>query len=181
MIALLLSSAALLVSGSARVSSRLSGHKGTSRARDGPATALGAAADIELFGACVRSGVNPAVAAAAVAEVSSGCAVGWSSVSALLTIGTDASTAWSPLADDPYLHELARLTAFSQHTGSSLAASCERIATELRTRSADETTAAAERAGVIIAIPLAVCFLPAFLILGLAPIIINLAAQMLHQ
>ncbi|MDU6013102.1 MAG: type II secretion system F family protein, partial [Corynebacterium sp.] len=37
----------------------------------------------------------------------------------------------------------------------------------------------AERAGVFIALPLAVCFLPAFIVLGLAPVVISLGAQLL--
>ena len=39
--------------------------------------------------------------------------------------------------------------------------------------------ARAERAGVLIALPLTACFLPAFLVLGLAPVVISLGTELL--
>ncbi|QGU03007.1 hypothetical protein CKALI_10785 [Corynebacterium kalinowskii] len=147
------------------------------RARDGPHSSLDCAADIELYAACLASGVTPALAASTAAEVSVVAPTQWSSVAAMLTLGSPAATAWSPMVGLPHLEELARVAKFSQYTGSSLVRSCEDIATDLRARSAEEATAAAERAGVFIALPLALCFLPAFLVLGLLPIVINLATQ----
>lgn len=156
-------------------------HQLTRRPRDGPITNLDVAADIELFAACLRSGVTQAVAADAVSQVSRSASAEWASVAALLSIGVPAATAWHPLAGIPELSELIRQSTFSQHTGSSLAALCERSAQDIRSRSADAATAAAQRAGVVIAIPLTVCFLPAFLILGLVPIIINLATSIINN
>lgn len=153
----------------------------TTRARDGPGSTLDCAADIELYAACLASGVSPAVAAETVADVSVAAPEQWRSVAAMLSLGAPAVAAWSPMVGLPALSELARVSTFSQSTGSSMVASCERIAADLKERSATDATAAAERAGVIIAIPLAVCFLPAFLILGLLPTVINLATTMLNQ
>ena len=42
-----------------------------------------------------------------------------------------------------------------------------------------QATARAERAGVLIALPLTLCFLPAFLVLGLAPVVISLGTALL--
>ena len=39
--------------------------------------------------------------------------------------------------------------------------------------------ARADRAGVLISLPLALCFLPAFIVLGLVPIVVSLSTQML--
>lgn len=147
------------------------------RARDGPPNPLDCAADIELYAACLASGVTPALAAGTVAEVSAAAPAAWSSVAAMLALGSPAETAWRPMVGLPHLEELARVARFSQATGSSLVNPCEDIASEVRSRSAEEATAAAERAGVFIALPLALCFLPAFLVLGLVPIVINLATQ----
>lgn len=147
------------------------------RARDGPPAALDCAADIELFAACLASGVTPAMAAEAVAEVSRVPSTPWRSVAAMLSLGAPPAAAWNPMVGVPALQELARVSTHSHSSGSSLVNSCERIARDVRSRTAEEATAAAERAGVFIALPLAICFLPAFIVLGLLPIIITLATQ----
>ncbi|MEJ5928745.1 type II secretion system F family protein [Corynebacterium sp. H128] len=151
----------------------------TVRARDGPYQALSHAADIELFAACLASGATLAVAAEVVADVSGTARQQWSSVAAMLAIGVDARTAWTPMRDATELAEVARVAKISERSGSALATSCVRIAEDIRQRTSDSATAAAERAGVFIALPLALCFLPAFFILGLAPIVINLTATMI--
>ena len=48
-----------------------------------------------------------------------------------------------------------------------------------RAAAGDAAEATAERAGVLIAGPLALCFLPAFVVLGLIPTIAGLAGTML--
>ena len=52
-------------------------------------------------------------------------------------------------------------------------------AESLRVRDAlaDAAEARAQRAGVLIAAPLGLCFLPAFLVLGVAPVVIGLAGE----
>ena len=42
----------------------------------------------------------------------------------------------------------------------------------------DAAVATAERAGVLIAAPLALCFLPAFMLLGLVPVVVGLGRTM---
>ena len=133
--------------------------KASIRVRDGPTDILAIAADIELFAACIHSGLSTAHAATAVASVSEN--EQWRSVQALLAIGVGAGRAWEP-------------------SGGALSTGCERIVDKLRNDTAHAATAAAERAGVLIALPLAVCYLPAFFILGLAPTVISLGATMLN-
>lgn len=182
MMALVLAGLAVWAGGAPAVSARLMVPTGSVvRARDGPPTRLECAADIELFAACVEVGATPATAAYTVAEVGGRAATQWSNVGAMLTLGAPQQAAWSPLKEIPDFAELVRLAEFSHTTGASLVASCQRIARDLRERSSEEVTAAAERAGVIIAIPLAVCFLPAFIVLGLAPIVINLATTLFNN
>lgn len=178
MISVALGALALLALPAPQVGARIATSEvPVTRARDGPPGALDCAADIELYAACLASGVTPALAAGTVAEVSLSAPDEWSSVAAMLALGSPASTAWRPMVGLPHLEELARVARFSQATGSSIAKSCADIAANLRARSAEEATAAAERAGVFVALPLALCFLPAFLVLGLLPIVINLATQ----
>ncbi|WIM67945.1 type II secretion system F family protein [Corynebacterium breve] len=162
----------------------------TKNPRDGPLDSLRIAADIDLFAACLRAGVSHDSAAAAVASTYDGGGQGdtdshigqrWSSVVALNAVGVEPERAWEEMVDLPGLSEVADLVALSSRTGSSLAAGCERIAEALREESADKATAQAERAGVLISIPLALCFLPAFFILGLAPVVISLGMELLPQ
>lgn len=152
------------------------------RARDGPAGAdpLRCATDIALFAACARVGLPPAAAAAAVADTHPGEATPWHTTAALLALGSDPERAWSELRAIPGGADLANLVTLSNAAGSSLASGCTRIAERLRAASADHATAKAERAGVLIAIPLTACFLPAFFALGLAPVVISLGATILN-
>ena len=65
--------------------------KASIRVRDGPTDILAIAADIELFAACIHSGLSTAHAATAVASVSEN--EQWRSVQALLAIGVGAGRA----------------------------------------------------------------------------------------
>lgn len=150
--------------------------------RDGPALPdrLSVAADIDLFAACVSAGLSVAAAAEAVARVAEDSTREvWTSVAALLSVGVSAERAWADVSDVPGLADLARMARLSERSGAALAQGSRRIAHTLRSEAGEDTTARAERAGVLIALPLAVCFLPAFMVLGLAPVVISLGSQML--
>ena len=67
----------------------------------------------------------------------------------------------------------------SARAGSSLAAGLAELADETRRQAHDTATAAAERAGVAISGPLGLCFLPAFVCLGIVPVVIGLASTVL--
>lgn len=152
------------------------------RPRDGPAAADAnrCASDIALFAACVSAGLPASLAAAAVADTHQGEAGAWHTTAALLALGAEPERAWSELRSIPGGAELADLVTLSNASGTALAHGCARIAARLRSHSADAATAKAERAGVLIAIPLTAFFLPAFFVLGLAPVVISLGANILH-
>ena len=59
--------------------------------------------------------------------------------------------------------------------GSPLDVLVSELAIETRQRTAHDAAAAGERAGVLIAGPLGVCFLPAFICLGVVPVVAGLA------
>lgn len=167
-----------------------SGGDGPKAPRDGPRGAAPpvsthrAAADITLFAACCEAGLPLATAAAAVADTyeeadgESGSA--WHTVAALTALGVHPERAWSELHPLPGGAELAGLVALSNASGSAIVAGCSRIVERLQAEAADEAKARAERAGVLIALPLTACFLPAFFVLGLAPAVISLGSAMLH-
>jgi len=76
---------------------------------------------------------------------------------------------------------LAALARSSRHSGAGLSNGCSRIAARLRDDGADHATAEAERAGVLIALPMTLCYLPAFFLLGLAPMVISLGTTILSS
>lgn len=154
--------------------------------RDGPGVRHRIASDIELFAACYRAGLPAATAAEAVAASYGGVQPGqgttadmWRRVVSYLSLGVEPDRAWAVMDGTPGLEELASLVTLSHASGTAVAQGCDRIVTELRDAAADDATAAAERAGVLISIPLAAFFLPAFFVLGLAPVVIGLGAGVL--
>lgn len=144
--------------------------------------ALAAAADLELFAACSAAGLNPALASAAVASVSAPQSAGyWQQVANLLALGVPAQRAWEIMRKTHELKELAALATTAEQSGSAVIENCLRLARQLRAEAKEEATTKAEKAGVLIALPLTLCFLPAFLVLGLAPVVISLGSQMLQH
>ncbi len=97
----------------------------------------------------------------------------------LLALGADPATAWAepdgPL--DRQARALLRLARRSACSGSALADGVAELAAESRQEAIHAATAAAERAGVVIAGPLGVCFLPAFACLGVFPVVAGLASD----
>lgn len=141
---------------------------------------LDTAADIDLFAACLGAGLSTRDAADVVARVAhSGHRRVWEQTVALLSIGVGPDRAFAPMTDMEGLDELANLAEVSHRSGSALSQGCHRIAQSLSAAAADHRTAAAERAGVFIALPLAACFLPAFMILGLAPVVLGLGMKVM--
>lgn len=151
--------------------------------RDGPRTEpdrFHLAGDIDLFAALIDAGLSTTASARAVAAAAEPATAGhWRTVAALLAVGVPPQRAWADVAHVEGLGELARLARLSDRSGAALAGACRRIATELRDTAGTSATARAERAGVLIALPLSLCFLPAFLILGLAPVVIGLGRELL--
>ncbi|GAB2502418.1 Bacterial type II secretion system protein F domain protein [Corynebacterium atrinae] len=169
-----------------RLASRLSPNT-RKNPRDGPRNSAGIdrlalASDIDLFATCLRAGLSTAAATHAVAQVVTDerTREHWETTAALLSIGVPTDRAWSDVIGIPGMGDIAELARMSHQAGTSMAQSCERIAAGLRTAAADDATARGERAGVLIALPLALCFLPAFILLGLAPVVISLGTQFLN-
>ncbi|NMF32310.1 type II secretion system F family protein [Corynebacterium ammoniagenes] len=138
------------------------------------------AGDIELFVACVRAGLSIQQATSAVSVVAEEPTVTyWKQVNSLLALGVEPERAWVHMQAVPGLQELARLVMMSEHSGAAIASGCQRLVDTLRADATSSAIAKAERAGVFISLPLALCFLPAFIILGLVPVVISLGAQLL--
>jgi pilus assembly protein TadC len=105
----------------------------------------------------------------------------------LLALGADAASAWSDPAPDTQRRQdvhadaLVRLARRSASSGAALAQGVAELATQTRDDAADVARAAAERASVLIAGPLGLCYLPAFLCLGIVPVVAGLAGDVLRS
>lgn len=130
---------------------------------------------VGLLGDALRAGQAPAAAIALVAEALPGVASArLADVSVRLRLGADPIDVWRRLEDDPELAPLGRALARAQQTGVPVVATVERLATEL---SRDARAAVEDRAraiGVKAALPLGVCLLPAFLLVGIVPLVAGL-------
>jgi pilus assembly protein TadC len=143
---------------------------------------LAAAGTYDLLAACLRAGMPVSAAAAAVAEQAPeplGTAL--RRAANLLALGAEPEIAWQHAGTDPSTEALARLARRSARSGSALADAVTELAVEQRAAVEGAAAAAAERAGVLVSGPLGLCFLPAFLCLGIAPVVIGLATRVLGQ
>lgn len=136
---------------------------------------------LDLLAACLNGGstVPTALAACLDAELVHGEPANLlEQTRALLTLGSDAGTAWHPLARFAPLEPLANAATRSAIGGVRLADAAREVADDLRARERAAAERRAARAGVAMTAPLALCFLPAFLCLGLAPTIIGLISSL---
>ncbi|KQU55198.1 hypothetical protein ASG84_22395 [Rhodococcus sp. Leaf278] len=141
---------------------------------------LAVATTFDLLAACLRSGLPIATAATAAAQSApASFGIALRKAADLLELGADAETAWDAVAHDPETEALARMARRSARAGSSMASAMTELAATQRTRAEDASAAAAERAGVLISGPLGLCFLPAFICLGIIPVVIGLAGNVL--
>jgi pilus assembly protein TadC len=146
---------------------------------------LAVAASLDVLTLCLVAGMTvPAAAAATAASAPPRLARTLRRGAQLLALGADPATAWSAPPDagpgpDPQTAALLRLARRSGSSGAALADAVAELADQCRQDAAQAATAAAERAGVLIAGPLGVCFLPAFGCLGIAPVVAGLAGDVL--
>ncbi len=96
-------------------------------------------------------------------------------VAGLLRLGADPVEAWRAPSADPVLAPVARVACRSAQSGARLARNLEALAADLRDASAAAAVARAHRAGVRALAPLGACFLPAFLCLGIVPVVVGVA------
>ncbi|WP_067718614.1 type II secretion system F family protein [Nocardia yamanashiensis] len=144
---------------------------------------LAGAGALDLFAACLRSGLPAATAAAAVAPAAPEPLRSVLRRAAdLLSLGADPVAAWEQAAAgraDETAAALARMARRSARSGAGLAAAVTELAERKRAEAEDAAAARAERAGVLVAGPLGLCFLPAFVCLGIVPVVIGLAGRVL--
>jgi pilus assembly protein TadC len=135
----------------------------------------GLALTVDLLAAALRAGqpVDAALAAvAATADARTSAELG--QVAGLLRLGADPLEAWEALLADPILGGVARTACRSAQSGIRLAGNLEQLARELRAEARAAAQARAHRTAIWAMAPLGLCFLPAFVCVGVIPIVIGL-------
>ncbi|WP_224388735.1 type II secretion system F family protein [Pseudonocardia sp. ICBG1293] len=136
------------------------------------------AAAWDLLATCLAAGLAVADAVGAAARRLDGPAGDvLRRVAGLLALGADPEDAWAAAGPVPELAGFARAAGRSARTGAVLGRSAAAEAARLRAGLADLAEERAQRAAVRITAPLGLCFLPAFLILGIVPVVIGLAGE----
>jgi pilus assembly protein TadC len=135
---------------------------------------------VDLLAVALRGGAPTDQAAAAVADALPGpLGDRLARVARVLGLGGSPAEAWAELAPVAGADRLVRAAVRSAEHGSALATALGRLADDLRADRTIAAEAAARRAGVLIVLPLGLCFLPAFLLAGLVPVIIALLGDVL--
>lgn len=136
----------------------------------------------DLLAAALRAGAPPDVAAACVGHAISGpLSDRLGRVARALQLGAPAAEAWGYLGDTEGAQRMARAATRSQHTGAALAGCLQRVAEDLRSDLLVAADAQARRAGVLIVLPLGLCFLPAFVLAGLVPVLVAILGDVLSR
>ncbi len=140
---------------------------------------LALAATWDLLAACLSAGMPvPAAIRAVAADLPLGAGSALRDTADLLALGGDPVQAWSVALDCPDTTALARGARRTARSGAALAGVARALAVTVRERAGDAAEARAQRAAVLITGPLGLCFLPAFLCLGIVPVVIGLASRL---
>jgi Flp pilus assembly protein TadB len=130
-----------------------------------------------LLAASLRAGADPGGAIRAVAHALPGPGTDLlRRAGRELELGRHPSAVWRGLASHPELAPLAQTLGRASESGISVADTVTALAAELAERSRAEAEDQARRVGVRAAVPLGICLLPAFLLLGIVPTVVSLAA-----
>lgn len=134
---------------------------------------------VHLLGACLSAGAAVVTALEAVAAALPGAVADELLVIRhRLSLGVDPVTVWRSLVDHPQLRPLGRAFARAQQSGASVSLAVESLAAELAAESRSRTDALARSVEVRAAAPLGVCFLPAFVLLGVVPMVAGIFSSM---
>lgn len=138
---------------------------------------------LDLLASCLAGGAPLHTAAGAVAAAVPGPGGRRvAAVAAALRVGSPPADAWGALAgaaaDDPFA-PAARALARAADGGAPVATAVSRLAAEARAEARARGEQAARRVGVVAVAPLGLCFLPAFVLLGIVPVVAGLAGPLL--
>jgi Flp pilus assembly protein TadB len=150
-------------------------HRQLHRPTAGGSVALVADVIAGALGAGMRQPQALAMAARVAAQPLAGQLV---EVSRALDAGLPPAEVWRPLAADPVLAGLARACSRGADTGAAIGPELGRLAVRLRREARADGERRAARAAVWLVLPLGACFLPAFVLVTVVPIVIGLVGRL---
>jgi len=134
---------------------------------------------LELVAAALRAGL-PGPHAVEAAATACGTQVRQRLAASLdaWRLGIPAERAWATV--DPAFEPLARSLVLAERTGASAAVVLAAAASDARSARQRHAVVAARRLGVLLVLPLGLTTLPAFVVLGVVPVVLGLAGQLLQ-
>ncbi|MCW2832351.1 MAG: Bacterial type secretion system protein domain protein [Nocardioides sp.] len=134
---------------------------------------------VDLMSCALRSGASlPAALAAVVAACPGSTAQRLEAALARLRMGVDPLVVWGELAHDDVLAPMGRTLARVESSGAPVADEMERLADDLERSSLAAVEDRARSVGVKAAVPLGLCLLPAFLLIGIVPTVAGLLTSL---
>jgi pilus assembly protein TadC len=138
---------------------------------DGAAVALVA----DLVAGCLAAGTLLPDAVEAAGEAAAGVlGERCRAVAAALRAGAPPEQAWAVWLADPRLAAIARTAVRTAHSGAATAEELRRTAARLRVQRRAALQQRVRQASVWVVVPLGLCFLPAFVLLAVVPLVVGL-------
>lgn len=135
----------------------------------------------DLLAGCLRAGRSPTEAIEVIAaELAGPLGLALHQVAAAFRLGADARTAWKGFLDEEVLAAFGRAMVRVWDTGAPLAETLDRLADDARAARRAETDRRARAVGVQAAAPLGLCFLPAFVLVGIVPLVAGALGALLN-
>lgn len=156
-----------------RLEGRAESRRGTALLRLAPLVA-------DLVAAALAVGRDPASALRLAAEAADPkVAEELAPYSASLTLGAEPTTVWRALGQHPQFGGVGRAFLRATETGSSVTEAMERGAEDLRAIDRSVREASARTVSTRAAAPLGICLLPAFVVVGIVPLVAGAVGQLL--
>jgi pilus assembly protein TadC len=136
----------------------------------------------DMLAACVASGASLERATREVAQaIGTPAAELLAAAAALMALGAPPAEAWAGLAGHEATAPIARTVVRSLDSGAPMADALTACASELRDIRRARVEAMAQAVAVKAVGPLGLCFLPAFLLMGVVPLVAGLVSKTLGQ
>jgi Flp pilus assembly protein TadB len=137
---------------------------------------------LDLLGGALACGCMPAAAAMAAASAAPPVAAeALRAAATRLFLGEDPGAVWALVAVTvPALADGARACARAAATGAAVADELHRLAAAARSRAQIDRRRRLQRAAVWLVLPLGFCFLPAFVLVGVVPVVVGAVPSVLR-
>ena len=134
---------------------------------------------VDLLGSCLDVGAAPDAALLSVSRALGGpVADELLAIHHRLELGVDPTQVWRSVAAHPQLSPLGRAVGRAHETGAPVGIAVHQLAQELRDRARAEVETRARSIEVKAAAPLGLCLLPAFVVLGVVPMVVGVFSAM---